>query len=62
MQELTGYVIAGSINQKLDTMSLVDPVVYFNLADAQANRHGGEIILQIIIHYPQNGQGGLQKL
>lgn len=61
MKQLIGYVIAGSINQKQDIMSLVDPVIYFNLADAHQNKQDHEIILQITIDYPQNGEGGFQK-
>lgn len=62
MQELKGYVIAQSIDPEKDTLGLVDPIVYFNLADAMQQAQPHENILQVIIPFPQDGKGNPKQI
>ncbi len=58
-KNLTGYVIADSINQDKDTLKVKSDFIFFNLADAKEcnSRYIMEgQILKVIIPYPQNGK------
>lgn len=53
------WVIAQSLEQAKDTMTLKNNKIYFNRADALAERQGEEKVFVLSITIPQSGNGTL---